>query len=92
MKIVKFNSFLLFQTSDEYIVMKTLQSSAVQDPNAAKSDIKAVQDAFEIILDWNGANDILTKFYDMGGFQDLKNCLRSPHNDIRCRSANVIAE
>ena len=72
--------------------MKILQSPAVQDPNADQEEISKVEYAFDCIGDWVGQIDMANNFHKIGGFNVLKKCLKSPHDTIRCETANAIAE
>lgn len=72
--------------------IKILQSSPVNDPNAAKEDIEKIEYVFECISDWVDQIDMANNFHKIGGFNALKTCLKSTHASIRSSAANAIAE
>ena len=72
--------------------IRILNSPSVMDPNAAEEDIEKVEYAFECIGEWVDQIDMANNFHKLGGFDSLKKCLNSPHDNLRCQAANAIAE
>ncbi|KAK0086538.1 hypothetical protein PV326_005509 [Microctonus aethiopoides] len=58
----------------------------------AEEDPSEYETSLEIVSDYVGNMDIANDFYKIGGFAILGPCLNSPHEGIRWRAADVIAE
>lgn len=72
--------------------IKALNDPCVKDPDSSEESLSRVIAALDCVSDFVDNIDMANNFHKLGGFQMLKNCLRSPHEILRQNSANVTAE
>ena len=66
------------------------QTEKIMDPDC--QDLSEQLDAFETVENYCGEIDMANNFHKIGGFEALKICLSSPHDEIVQACCNAIAE
>ena len=71
---------------------KGIDTMKTGDLTSIEQDMTPYEDTLEILCDYVDNLDYAKDFHKLGGYSIFASCFSSPHNEIRWRAANLIAE